>query len=532
MRSNWKRRVIPRWRQSTISASLADTAPSSEFKAAKLLGRAHANEKSDLAREVDVWSQSPTLGVAADLLNFAHDQELRQLLSAPAKFVLDSSLDLSPQLRAVAARTLGSALEPSSKKPSIHSKISDLKRHLAFNPRDSIASVDMARLYAIKGQNGRALNAIRRAVALQPDNRFVLRSASRFYIHDDRADEAFSILKRSARTQEDPWLMASLISVEAIQNRSPMYYKKAKSMIDANRFAPFHTAELNAAIATCEANAGQFKNARRLFSRALNDPNDNALAQAIWASNEFVFPVAIDPNWLTRRFSSEANYYAQEHAGDFNAALEAAMQWFEDEPFSTRPLIAASFTASILGEFATAQDQLQTALNLDPDDDKIKNNLVFALANQGLIPEAERLLLDIYNSENKRETEISGHTFANLGLLFYRRGDHESGRKFYDLADTVLSKQKDAASRAIALSFWVQEAVHSQDEQLSSIVDRAKAIIDLSNSTAAKAVFARATGTVAPELAEKDRLVRNAITLDHDKEKNILTIIRKKSFNG
>ena len=61
------------------------------------------------------------------------------------------------------------------------------------------------------------------AVALQPNNRFVLRSAVRLYTHYDLADKAIWFLKHSTATMYDPWLLSSELSVSMLMKRqSPL----------------------------------------------------------------------------------------------------------------------------------------------------------------------------------------------------------------------------------------------------------------------------------------------------------------------
>lgn len=496
------------------------------------LSRAYTSDViEDVKSKVLEWRENPTFGIAADLLNFSHIPEARELLEEPAKFITDNVTNLSPQLSATANKILGSSVYKEYGSGSIHRKeIIKLKKLLALNPRNAIALVDMARIYVIQGQRSQAERAIRTAVALQPDNRFVLRSSSRFYIHDGDPERALAILKKSYRTQEDPWLLASMIAIETIQDKSPLYFKRARTMMENTKYNPVHLAELGAALATLHLNTGQYKLARRLFTDSLDNPNDNAVAQAVWASNEFSMPINIQPDWLSDRFSSEANYYTREKSGDYEQALKAAQNWFEDEPFSLRPLQAGSFVASILGMYDVAEDLVHQALTIDPGCIDSKNNLVFALAGQGKIREAVELLNEVYTTEARKESGVSGHTLANRGMLYYRTGDQERGRENYKYATMVFEKNKQLPSKAIAMAYWIQEATLAQDPGLPQLLSIARECVDSSDSTAAKIVLARATNTAPPNGEVGKRIYNTGLIWEHDKSKNLLIVSKKSPF--
>lgn len=527
MRSSWDRRVIPRWRASSISATLFENLPLKQRKSWK--SEARADLLAEVKKKVTDWSNAPTLGVAADLLNYAHLSELRPILKEPAHYIHQHSA-LSPQILSLAKSVLELDEYPEyGTTPYIYNEISRLKKQLRFNPRDAVAYVDLARHYVVNNQSSAAERPISTALALAKDNRFVLRAASRFYLHLNDPEFSLQILKRSARTLEDPWLLASMIAVETVLGKAPAHFKRAKAMLEGGKFAPLHLAELGAALATLQLNDGHFKNARKLFNVSLNNPNDNAVAQAVWAANEFSMNLAIDPSWLNSGFSSEASYYAFEKAGDYRNATKAARGWFEDEPFSIRPLQAGAFAASILGEFVVAEQLARQALLLDPTCLEVKNNLVFALTAQNRIEEAIALLNDVCAAELKGAEELSGHALANRGMLYYRIGDVERGNKSYLYAVAVLERSKQLSSRDVAFAYWAQEAARASDPQAEEILSRATKLIG-PDSMAAKLVLGNAKGAVAqaPEVTQVQ--FPSIKTWEHDKDKNILIMSKRDPF--
>jgi len=533
MRSTWERRVIPRWRSSSISARLSENLPVIKRKnlGVKVPSQIHA----EVTEKVNRWRYSPTLGVAADLLNYAHVEEVREILKEPAHYIRNFP-ELSHQILSVAKHVLGVDEYPEyGKTPYIYNEIARLKKHLRVNPRDAVACIDLARHYAVNNQASHARRLILTSLDLARDNRFILRSASRFYLNLHDPDRSLHILKNSDRTAEDPWLLASMISVETILDKPPKYFRRAKAMVESKRFAPVHLAELSATLATLHLNTGNLKNARKLFNVSLTNPNDNTVAQAVWAANEFSMSLAIDPAWFSNDFSSEASYYALEKTGDYRNALKAAREWFEDEPFSIRPLQAGSFVASILGEFKIAEDLIRQALLLDPYCIDAKNNLVFALTAQNKTADAIELLNEICLIEMKNNDELSGHTLANRGMLYYRLFDIENGHKNYLRSISKFEREKSYASRDVAIAYWAKEALLASDEKAGEIFLHAKKVIG-QDSFAAKLVFASMTQVTEKE---KDKIENSIVqisklnsikTWEYDKSKNTLIMSRRDPF--
>jgi Tfp pilus assembly protein PilF len=488
---------------------------------------APATVLQDVRNRIAGWSAGKDLGVAIDLLSFGFVHELRADLAEPARTVLDrGGRLLTPQLTMLAQQVLGTERDHEyfAQKVYYQRAVQGLKEVLTLNPKNPLAWVDLARVYTIQGQLDSAKRAMRIALSLAPQNRFVLRSETRFWLHLEDPERALSILRKSPRTQEDPWLLASMISVETVLNRAPQFFKQAQQMLEKQRFSPAHLAELGAAVGTLHLNDGLSKAARKTFNIALQNPNDNAVAQAVWVANEYAMSLNIMPEWLNDRFSAEANYYALEKAGNYRAALNAACSWFEDEPFSIRPLRAGAFSAAILGKYQVAQDQMEQALELAPDDIECKNNLVFALAGQDMLQDAYSILNEVSQTELSKNGALSGHTLANWGMLFYRSGDLEHGRELYERAQSVLISHRENIASEIATAFWVQEAKRAADPQLSQITANAQKALSGQHSAAARTVLERAVNSTEASTADIAASIPSAIKWTHDRDKNVLVL--------
>ncbi|WP_241068918.1 hypothetical protein [Achromobacter insuavis] len=497
----------------------------------------------EIRSRVDKWRVYKDVGGAADLLNYAHIPDAREVLREPA-LILKSSLNADgspPIINKLLKKILGSdgsgrfedLAEARASESHIYGEISRLKRYVQINPGDAISLVDMGRYYTILGQLAKARSVMSAAVAICPNNRFVLRSASRFFIHEGDPDRALFLLNRSARTPGDPWLLATHISIEGLIGRVSKFLKRGRQILDGGRISPLHSSELGASIATVFLNDGLFKEAKRTFSKALACPNENAVAQALWASTSFRIPINVKREWLDSRFSHEANFYRAQIEVDFVRALEFAKAWYEDEPFSSRPLRGAAFACSVLNLHAQAEGYTRQALLCDPHSIDDRNNLVFSLASQGKISDAFELIKIVINRQSSSSEGVSGQTLANIGLLSYRIGDIESARQYYGKAVDYLQTAERPENVALARAFWAKEALLAKDSEFLKILGAAKESAEETKTPGAIQVIKGILGGEGLN-AEVDNssvpLIRRAETWAHDAQRNLLIIKSKTPF--
>jgi hypothetical protein len=119
---------------------------------------------------------------------------------------------------------------------------------------------------------------------LAPDNRYVLRSLTRFWVHQAEPDLALHFLSKFAATRRDPWLLAAQMAAEDVAHKGPSNWREAKRILSAEQFSDFELTELAAAFGTLELQAGSHKLARKMFRRSLTAPTENSVAQVQWAS--------------------------------------------------------------------------------------------------------------------------------------------------------------------------------------------------------------------------------------------------------
>jgi hypothetical protein len=128
---------------------------------------------------------------------------------------------------------------------------------------------ETALLYTNLGMNSSAAELMKVAVAVSPDNRYVLRSLTRFWVHWGEPDKALHFLSKSDAIRHDPWLMAAQMAAEDVARRPSGYWRDTRRLLSSDRFSNFELAELAAATGTLHLEAGSHKLARKLFRRSL-----------------------------------------------------------------------------------------------------------------------------------------------------------------------------------------------------------------------------------------------------------------------
>jgi len=109
-----------------------------------------------------------------------------------------------------------------------------------------------------------------------------LRSAACYYTVTGDPERANALLNQSARTPIDPWLAAAEIATATAAFRDSKVAKRAWNSVVHGDFHPTHVSELASAVGTLELKHGNEKRSKKLFRTSLENPNENAVAQAQW----------------------------------------------------------------------------------------------------------------------------------------------------------------------------------------------------------------------------------------------------------
>jgi tetratricopeptide (TPR) repeat protein len=455
------RQLIPRWRDSRTTALIGELHRDGIVPARGLF-----RPDLDIEKHSD-WINHPTTAFASDLVASALISGDLRLADPAARDLIAPESPAGPLARFAAETLLSDRTRQehlqngnANSLTRLYWEVSDARRRIRRDPRNALAWTDLAYGYAALGEVDRARKAIERALALAPDDRFVLRSAARFFVHTEDSDRALALIRRSSASTQDPWLVAAELAVAALADQNPKFVKTGRAMAASSSFSEFTLTELTSGLATLDGVAGNLKSARKLFRRSLAQPNDNSVAQAAWAERNLNAAEVTEDHLQTPfTFEARARHYRQ--SGRWNEALNETSQWHIDQPFSVGPIIEASYIAGvILDDHLAALNVIEVGMIANPHDWTLKNNRVFSLASLDRVVEAEEIL-KILSSEDGN-AQRHGVWLATSGLVKFRSGDIEGGRTYYDQAIAHFRDAGMKNARALAAYFKAREELRAQ----------------------------------------------------------------------
>jgi tetratricopeptide (TPR) repeat protein len=468
------RKIIPRWRPFRSTAALGELDVTADEP------RANREDADFLADKLQDWQNHKTLWHATDLVGASLVLGRGAEAKEAAEFILSEASGATLPAKEVAASIIGPRreLQPppqfgtSDGKRRVYSFVHDLRLRAPEEPRNSIIWVDLALAYTILGRTEQADRAFKVALALDSTNRFVLRSAARFYIHQGDFERAHSILVRAESTVTDPWLLAAEIAVASAGNRKPLFVKPARQMLASGNNPDQELSELASSLATLEFENGNSGAARKLFRTALIAPTENSVAQAEWASVR-LSGLQLDPNQFNIPRLFEAKAWDSFVKGDWRAALQDTTNWLEDQQFSSRPAMLAAFILTeAFEDFQQASELLKASLVANPFDVVLLNDLAYSYASLNRLDEAQSEL----NRIEQTTLEQSSRTLvlATQGLIYFRRGFPDEGRSLYLQAIEVARKNQNNNYNAIAAINLAREELLAESPSATEALRRAE----------------------------------------------------------
>lgn len=479
------RRVVPNWRS---------------FGQTVALGELDSNQLKSKAIRLDVsideyvydWKTNNTVVHAGDLLSAAivNNKLEDQNVKNAANFIL-SNLDHSSKSQILLAKKILHEEEEDwtekfnqikleqlpnlMNQELVREKIRDIRSQLGTYLNNPIYYVELSRYYSILGQEDNAIKAMKTALHLAPNNRFILRSATRLFVHynnDDNneyLDYIHKTLRKSPATNIDPWLISAEVSISTIRNRNSTFFKKGIELINSKNISPFNFTELASGLGTIELLNGSTKKSRELFNKSLISPNDNSLAQIEWASTKDK-QLQINPANFGVKMNFEALALDSFHNSDFNLALDNSVKWFIDMPFSKRPIMFASnLSSTILKDQKKSISFLEAGLISHPNDPQLLNNLAYALALDDRPIEAFDQLNKLKGDSKFDETTQICLT-ATRGLAYFRNGFHDIARGYYLDAIELTKQTNNQELNWIAILNYAREEIKINSEYVEDIM--------------------------------------------------------------
>lgn len=396
---------------------------------------------------IEAWAENKTTAFAGDLLSAAvlnGQTTLPEVIDA-AQFVIAQSD--TPRIVLEIARpiissevdnnasldTTSTVIEKIEKKEEYSKKLIQIikKENIRF-PYNPIAYCELARCYISLGLSTKACEMMKIALHLAPYSRYVSRCAARLFVHLEEFDIAHRVVAHNSALRHDPWLMASEIAINSSMGRSSRFINVGKSLIASQNYSPFSCSELASAIGTLEMANGSRKKCLKFINQALIQPNDNSLAQAEWLASEnndlqFTFQ-----DYSNLKYKAEAETRYEYFRKNYDAAFRHSVDWVHDSPYDKASVLFSSHIAyAFLKDYQSAARILNIGLVANPTETVLLNNLAYVNALNGQIEEAERAMSRIYSlaSGSSSDAEIC-HTATN-GLIQFRKGNIEEGRKLY-----------------------------------------------------------------------------------------------------
>ncbi len=439
-------------------------------------------QKKISAESIKEWKESPDIDNAVDILaealiikNFESPEAIKA-----ANFILEKAPINYTLIRELANHFLEPKLADKNVHNQIktidvsHENISNLKKSVRDYQLNAIAWVDLALCYATNGQQEKAKYAMRVALDLGKNNRFILRSASRCYMHLKDPERAIYILHKSELDKFDPWIASAEIAISESSGIKSKIISKAREMLQDDNFTNFSRSELAAGIGTLELKQGSVKRAKDFMRKAIVDPTENALAQAEWVTNEIgiVIPKIVQlGNKVPASYEMQTRYqYQKKH---FKESLLAAKKWSNFQQLSTRPVIVSTFISSVcLDDNEQSINIIKDLLQAQRNDPSIINNYAFSLVKMGKVKEAEEELKKLEKYELSDVEKLVD--YATKGLIAFRKGNPDEGRQLYSKAVNGFEKLRNPYTGAIASYFWAVEEKGIKSEYAEARVKEAK----------------------------------------------------------
>jgi tetratricopeptide (TPR) repeat protein len=468
------RQVVPRWLDYASSCSLG---------LLRIVNK-KMNDEFEIFPNPRIefdWENDPNLFSAIELVAEAVILKTFESLKAKeaARFILKNASNSSLLVLELARHFLEETnnkndfVSPGRGEWEDRSLIKSLKKTIRTHLNNPIAWSDMALLYAVLGQGKKCRRAMQFAIALGKQNRFVLRSASRCFLHIEEPEYAIKILRDSEMCGIDPWVTSAEIALSEWMNISSSFVKVGQQLVKNSNLSPFSLSELLACLSTLEIKNGALKKGKALLRDVLIDPSENALAQVEWITKLIHTEIQTDIP-IPASYEAQARHHLRKK--EFLESLNATKKWAKFQPFSSRPLISASFIASAcLNDDAQAISIIESSANTHRKNSMLINNLAFCYARQNNIEQATEALSNLCfaNLNDCEKFTIE----ATRGLIYFRSGEIEKGRELYRNSINSFEKIKEINSAAIGTYFWaLEEKRLGSKEATERIIDAKKKI--------------------------------------------------------
>ncbi len=450
--------MIPRWRSPLVVDGW-------EIAAARDLGNVPLT--ADLfADQLALWRKEATVAAAVDIYDtgiLLSDEKLQLEGAGP---ILSNAKSVPPALLEDVRRSFARSEDLQSRRHRLsrletnqaylRSTIRLLKRRIINHPRDVLALLELSRLYVLSGQPASAERYVRQAIALAPNNRLVLRSATQFYKLVGDLGDVLPALRDSEAAKYDPLLQSTEIAAADLAGRGSRFAASALRSLKGVQEVGVQRSELALAVATVEHAAGLPQ--RRVFQMVkagLARGTENAQAQAVWLGEQNSRSLEkLLPNLVLSDNAFEAKALALFEAEDYAGAAREARAWLADQPFEPDAIsMVCNCHAIYLRSADVALSVANHGFELHPDNWTVQNAILLVYVRARKLKLASVALSNLTRLANT--PAIQAFSLAGAGLLAFAQRDFPSGRLFYERAIYAAREAKRPDLVYSAAVFWV-----------------------------------------------------------------------------
>lgn len=446
------RHTIPRW--NTINTSIALGEMDSYAIRPKSLNQ---NRKNELDLLLGEWEHEQSLPLAVEIISANRFVESNVDISNVLTFIknLESAGTKLPLLVQELIDKENETTVERMLPLNYRESISRTKKALAQFPRNPLMWSELGREYLVSGEIKKSEKAMHVALSLAPNDRTIVRSVARLYIHTGELDKARYYLDNCDLVNIDPWILASEIALLNQMGKSSRLVKRGREMLLNQNYSPLALSELASELSTMDFSSGNSKQGKRKIQIVQNHLHENAFAQLVWV-NKNVYNLS---HLIAEAPSPSCNFeaIAKSHyfMGEWNKAFQYTGKWLEYQPFSREPALLGSYIAAdLIGDVKKAHEAICCGLKSNPNDSTVVNNYIYISILMSNFSTAQE-----YMKKASAQFDISADVLltATNGLLLYRTGYPDAGLEKYKEAVAIADKQKDDVLQCRAAIYLARE---------------------------------------------------------------------------
>ena len=340
-------------------------------------------------------------------------------------------------------------LPPTNDSNDIKDIIRNLKISNNINPLNPLQWCNLGYYYTKIGLKEKAKKAFLISIGLNNNNRHIVRSVSRFFLHIGDIEFGHYLLTNSSQIKNDPNIISAEIAFSELIGKKSKFIDNGIIIKNDNNISIFEKNELLAQIATLEFSHGKNKKGKQLLHECLENPNENSLAQVAFLEKKHIIePIAERKTTVSFQYEALARHYFNN--ANYDEAYNYSKLWYNFQPFTSYPAALSTYIAiEILNKYQEATDIAETALKISPESIILKNNLAFSYAKSNKISEA----VNVINKINKNNIDAHDRAVlcATAGFIAFKQGNIEDAKLGYNEAINYFRIEKDEESLARAL---------------------------------------------------------------------------------